>query len=428
MKVAFIVNQFPMLSETFVLNQAKGLIDLGYEVDIFTTYSADPQNEEKMHPDVQTYNLLDHTFYAQTPPTNRLQRMIGAMRILLTHFHKAPLTFLRSLNGFQYGWQATSLKLLYALVPLVDKGPYDVIHCQFANLTFIGAIARRRIGTPESRLVVACRGYDISTYIRSASGPIQQNIFAAGDVFLPNCKFFRQLLLKLGCPAEKITVLRSGIDCDRFTFRPRSLVPGEPIRIVTTGRLTEKKGMEYGIRAIAKLVEMGYSIDYLIVGEGALHKKLQHLIDSLQLQEQVRLLGRMQQQELIEVLDKAHIFLSPNVTAANGDQDAPVNTIKEAFAMGLPVVSTWHGGIPELVEDGVSGLLVPERDVEVLVEKLKYLMDHPEHWLAMGQAGRRQVEAVYDNSRLNAQLVEIYQRSPSITGELQLCQGVLINQ
>lgn len=408
MKVAFIVNQFPMLSETFILNQVTGLIEAGHEVDIFTTYSADSKNTEKMHPDVMKYSLLDHTFYAQTPPTNQISRILNGVWLFFSNFYKAPLTLWRSLNIFKYGWQATSLKLLYAVIPLLDKGPYDVIHCQFATLTFIGAVVIPKVGTPNAKLVVSCRGHDISAYMKEVSESIHSQIFAAGDIFLPNCNFFQNRLLKLGCPAEKITVLRSGIDCDRFIFKPRYPKAGEPIRIITTGRLTEKKGIEYSIHAIAKLIAAGNSIEYYIVGDGPLRKHFQQLIHSLNLDHSVKLLGWMQQQELIDKLDRSHIFLSANVTAADGNQDAPVNTIKEALAMGLPVVSTFHGGIPEVVEDGISGFLVKERDADALAEKLQYLIDHPSIWEAMGQAGREYVKTHYDIHSLNDALMNIY--------------------
>ena len=120
--------------------------------------------------------------------------------------------------------------------------------------------------------------------------------------------------------------------------------------------------------------------------------------------------NKKNQQEIIEILDKSQIFVAPSVTASDGNQDAPINVLKEAMAMGLPVVSTYHGGIPELVEDGISGFLVPERDVDALAEKLGYLIEHPEIWPQMGKAGRAYVEKNYDINRLNDRLVEIYQQ------------------
>jgi colanic acid/amylovoran biosynthesis glycosyltransferase len=98
------------------------------------------------------------------------------------------------------------------------------------------------------------------------------------------------------------------------------------------------------------------------------------------------------------------------VTGKDGNQDAPVNTLKEAMAMGLPVISTKHGGIPELVQDGVSGFLVPERDANAIATKLSYLITHPEIWEAMGKAGRARVEKQYDMDKLNDELVDIYQQ------------------
>lgn len=112
----------------------------------------------------------------------------------------------------------------------------------------------------------------------------------------------------------------------------------------------------------------------------------------------------------MEILNNAHLFIAPSVTAKDGNQDAPINVLKEAMAMGLPAISTDHGGIPELVEDGVSGFLVPERDVDALVEKLGYLIEHPEIWTEMGRAGRAYVEAHYDLNKLNDQLVAIYRQ------------------
>lgn len=408
MRIAFIVNQFPMLSETFVLNQATGLLDAGHEVDIYTTHSADPANLEKMHPDVETYGMLNRVTYARTPPINQIWRILLGLWLIITHVYKSPRAVLQSLNGFRYGWQAIALKLLYAVTPILGNGPYDIIHCQFATLTTVGAIARAHAGTTKARLIVSCRGYDVSAYLRQIKPKTQRQLFAAGDLFLPNCDFFKQRLLSLGCPPEKIIVLRSGIDCDRFHFTPRHLPEGEPVRIVTTGRLVDKKGIEYGIRAIALLNNISHPVEYSIIGDGPLKQQLQSLIQALNLEHIVKLRGWMQQQELIQVLDQSHLFLAPNITAADGNQDAPINTIKEALAMGLPIIGTRHGGIPEVVEDSVSGFLVPEKDVEGLAEKLRYMINQSSKWHAMGDAGRRFVTEHYNIKTLNDRLLHIY--------------------
>ena len=157
---------------------------------------------------------------------------------------------------------------------------------------------------------------------------------------------------------------------------------------MSTGRLVEKKGLEYSIRAITRIMQHHPNIRYTIIGDGSLKPDLQQLIEELALSQQVSLLGWRKQEEVIKILDRSQILVAPSVTAADGNQDAPVNTLKEAMAMGLPVIGTLHGGIPELIEDAVSGFLVPERNPEAISEKLSYLIEHPEIWVSMGQAGR----------------------------------------
>jgi colanic acid/amylovoran biosynthesis glycosyltransferase len=132
------------------------------------------------------------------------------------------------------------------------------------------------------------------------------------------------------------------------------------------------------------------------------------MIDELDLGEQVKLVGPKSQEEVIALLQDAHLFVTPSVTAASGDQEGIPNVLKEAMAMGIPVVSTRHSGIPELVQDGVSGLLAPERDSEALAERLACLIDHPEKWAAMGRAGRQHVESEFDSDKLNKELVDLY--------------------
>ncbi|MEO1471167.1 MAG: glycosyltransferase, partial [Pseudomonadota bacterium] len=118
--------------------------------------------------------------------------------------------------------------------------------------------------------------------------------------------------------------------------------------------------------------------------------------------------GWRTQAEIVEILDDCHLFVASSVTADNGDQDAPVNTLKEAMAMGLPVVASDHGGIPELVRDGIAGFLVPERDGKAIAVALARLISRAPMWPDMGAAGRAAVAAQFDLAALNDRLVELY--------------------
>jgi colanic acid/amylovoran biosynthesis glycosyltransferase len=150
-------------------------------------------------------------------------------------------------------------------------------------------------------------------------------------------------------------------------------------------------------------------VQFNIIGEGPLRQWLQGVIDQLHMRDHIHLLGCKNQQEIIDCLQDSHLFVAPSVTAPDGNQDAPINVLKEAMAMGLPVLSTRHGGIPELVEDGVSGFLVPEYDVDQLAEKLLFLIQHPSCWVEMGSAGRHCIESRFNLHKLNDELVTIYQ-------------------
>ncbi len=112
---------------------------------------------------------------------------------------------------------------------------------------------------------------------------------------------------------------------------------------------------------------------------------------------------------MIESLNKSHIFILSSVTASNGDQEGIPNALKEAMAMGLPVISTDHSGIPELIEDGISGFLVPERDIAALVDRIEYLINHPEQWNKITAAARKTIEEKFDMEQESDKLEIILQ-------------------
>ncbi len=402
MKVAMVVWRFPQVSETFILNQITGLIDRGSDVDI---YAYSPGGMPQVHPQVDAYQLLKRTHYS--PPQPRKQRLTGLIT-LATSALRNPILPLRALrNRADIAWT-----VVCEARTLLRRGPYDVVHCQFAPLGLrYGGL--HRVGALQGRFVTSFRGYDISSYVQEFGQGIYRRLFDAGDLFLPNCEFFKHRLIQLGCSEERIVVHPSGIDCNVFPFIPRRLAPGDHVRIVTIGRYVEKKGIEYAIRAVAKLAQEYPLVEHSIVGDGPLRGTFERLITTLGAGRTITLLGWKRQDEVVELLKTSHIMLAPGVTAANGDQEATPNILKEAMAMGVPVVSTWHAGIPELVEDGVSGFLVPERDVDALVAKLRLLIEHPELWPAMGRAGRTRVEEQYNIESLSDRLVDIYrQRLP----------------
>ena len=415
MKIAFIVGRFPVLSEAFILNQIAGLIERGHQIDIFALegYSG----ETKVHPIVAKYNLLERSHYVPNVPDRFSWRCLKAIQLLFTQGGKNPSAIIKSLNWFRYGKQALSLRLFYSAIAFLDSKQYDIVHCQFGIYAMqgkypedAGVLKIRSLGLLPGKLIVGFRGWDISWYVQQQGEDVYQQLFPHADFFVTNCNFFRDRAIKIGCPQTKITVVGSGIDCQKFRFKPRQFPEDGIVRLATTGRLVEKKGIEYSIRAVAIALKQYPHLEYNIIGDGCLWDSLQQLIIELNLESKVKLLGWRQQSEIVNILDNSHIFLAPCVTAKDGNQDAPVNTLKEAMAMGLPVISTYHGGIPELVRDGVSGYLVPERDSNSIADKLQYLIANPDLWQSLGKNGREFVEQYYDIEPLNDLLVDIYQQ------------------
>jgi colanic acid/amylovoran biosynthesis glycosyltransferase len=296
--------------------------------------------------------------------------------------------------------------LLFALFPLIDKSSYDIIYCHFGPNGNKGMMLRE-IGMFTGKLLTVFHGYDLSSYLKEQDDShIYSHLFKQGDLFLPISDLWKDRLLELGCSPEKIIVHRMGIDVDKFLFQPRQVGVDGKVRIVSIARLVGKKGIEYGIRAIEKITKTLEQFEYI----GPLRTELENLINHLGVSQYVKLTGWKEQPEILEILSQSHIFLAPSITSNTGDQEGIPVVLMEAMACGLPVISTKHGGIPELVKDNVSGFLVPEKSVDELADKLSHLISHPELWLEMGKAGHDFIVENYNIEKLNDTLVEICER------------------
>lgn len=409
MRIAVVAGQFPVLSETFVLNQITGLIDRGHDVEILAN---DPGISPKMHPDVEKYGLLERTFYwgdggvrKRTAAKHIVTAVLGAKR------GEAWRLVRESFSASKAMGEPWSAALVQRALLASGREPYDVILCHFGTTSRQVQILRD-MGALQGKLATVFHGYDMSVFVRERGMQIYEQLLERGELALPISEHWQDLLLRMGADKERVIVHRMGIDCAKFAFKERVLDEHDrqqAVRFVTIARLVEKKGVEYVIRAVAELVGRHPQIQYEIVGNGPLEAWLKALIVDLGVQKNVRLLGWMEQAEIIRVLERQHILVIPSVTAANGDKEGLPVVIMEGMAMGLPVVSTFHSGIPELVVDGVTGYLVEERNVEELVDRLEKLVVEPALWVEMGRAGRQAVEERFDIDRLNDRLEAVLQ-------------------
>ncbi|MBN1639412.1 MAG: glycosyltransferase [Ignavibacteriales bacterium] len=398
MKIAFIVNQFPSLSQTFILNQITGLIDLGCDVQIFASTNS---NDKQVHSDVKKYNLMEKVNYL-TFPNSKIKRFSEAVYLITINVYKNPFKILKALNIFKYGKKASSLSLLYILIPFLNK-KYDILQCHFGSNGNMGAFLKQ-IGI-EGKLVTMFHGYDIREGAEKGK-EIYKQIINYGDCFLAISDYNYKNLVRFGFDKEKIIFHPVGIEIDKFPFKwqEKSKI-STPIVVLTVARLVEEKGLKYSIMAINEILKKNpyLALRYYIIGEGPLKESLKKLIRELELGDVIKCLGAMNQVEVAKEMVKAHIFLLPSIAEA-----LPL-VLMEAQAIGLPAIATNVGSVDEVVIDQKSGFIVPARDVDALAKKLEYLIEHPGLWPKMGRYGRKFIEENYNIKKLNQRLLEIYQ-------------------
>ncbi|MCA9810062.1 MAG: glycosyltransferase, partial [Candidatus Dadabacteria bacterium] len=347
LKIAFIAGVFPALSETFILNQITGLIDLGHDVDIF---ALERGYSEKLHGDITKYDLLSRTHY----PERRPGEPLGSIRSLVLHspgLLKRPSSIFKIYRAIKKGIPGSAF--LFHCVPFFRQNSYDIVHCQFGPNGNIGA-ELKELGVINAKLVTTFHGYDIRLG-QSRGGGIYAPLRENGDLFLAISKYNRRQLEHMGFELSKIVDHPVGIDTERFkhTSSPAPRPDGE-IRIVTIARLVREKGLEYAIKAVGILAAKnpGLTIKYEIIGEGKLLDKLQSLAAEEETSDAVTFAGGMDQDYISGRLAESDIFLLSSV------EEALSVALMEAQASGLPVVATKVGGVSEVVSDGESGYLV----------------------------------------------------------------------
>jgi colanic acid/amylovoran biosynthesis glycosyltransferase len=405
MRIAFLLNIFPRPSETFIVNQIVGLIERGHTVDIFARYR---NSEDPVQPQVKKYQLIDRTQYF-TIPTSRKERMLAAAKIILKWGWRRPMHLLRSMNAFRYGKAAINFEMLCVHAFFLETPAYDIIHCHFGPAGILGQHLRD-VRALKGPLLTTFHGYDIASYVAQHGTGVYSELFRKGEAFTCSSNFVRGKLIAAGCDPAKIFLFKLGTDLTKFDFLERKVDSDDAIRLITVARLVEKKGLEYSIKAVANLVRQFPKLEYTIVGEGHLREDLSHLIERLNLQKNVTLVGWKRQEEVRRLFAKSHIFVLASVLSSDGDFEGQGMVLQEAQAMGLPVVCTNHNGFSESILDGQSGFLVPERDADALSAKLAELIVRPHLWLEIGKKGRAFVETEFDLNKRNDALIELYRR------------------
>ncbi|NGQ97310.1 colanic acid biosynthesis glycosyltransferase WcaL [Brevibacillus sp. SYP-B805] len=259
-------------------------------------------------------------------------------------------------------------------------------------------------------LIVSFHGFDATKQVNRSKRYRAQlrTLFRRSRAVTVVSRHMKRRLIRLGCPERKIVLIRSGIDLRQFPFQPSPSVRDDAFRILSVGRLTEKKGMDILIRAFWRLLRTYPRATLTIVGDGEQKGKLLRLVSRLGIRKQVTFTGALPHQEVRRAMEGCHLFVLACKTAKDGNQEGIPNVLMEAMALGRPVISTYHAGIPELITHGKNGFLVPEKAPDKLARMMAYVLSQPERWPQVTANARQRVAERHDIQKQRRKLEDLY--------------------
>lgn len=408
MRICFVLNRFPELSQTFVLGQIVGLLELGHDVEVLAGGPAEGAAEHEAYQRaVERFELDRRTTYSGMPEslTRRFAQGLSRVPGIATR-HGA--TIAKLLDVSRFGWFAASGTTLWMAKPLLDAPRrYDAIVAHFGPQGMIAA-ALREAGLLEGPLTTIYHGYDLSSAPRKLGEQLYRPLFVLGEAHVAISRHGLRRLEALGAPRSKTSVLHVGVDLDAFSPRrtPEAPVANAPLRLLSIGRLVPKKGFLDAVRAVALAKERGVSLSYVVLGSGPQRDELERAITKAGVSREIELRGAATDAQVRQALADSDVLLAPSVTAEDGDEEGIPVVLMEAMASELCVIATRHGGIPELVTDGFCGRLVAEGDVPALASAIVEQAEHRERGRRFGREGRRRVAADFNRREQTRALVE----------------------
>ena len=316
-----------------------------------------------------------------------------------------------SIKRFTASWMKSQFyKLLgrenFFMEKALNEYNAKLVHAHFGPRGVESLEVARRMHLP---LVTTFYGYDISTLVKEDRWKkAYRRVFDYGSLFLAEGSCMAQKIRDAGCPSSKVKIQHLGVCVDLYENIVREKVDGK-IVVLFCGRFTEKKGISYALEAFSRVVRKNPELEMRLVGDGEGYENVLKKIRDLKIQDKVKLLGILPFPKVAEQLLQADIFIHPSVTASNGDSEGGAPTILlEASAAGVPVVSTLHADIPEVVLHELTGFLAKEKDVEGLSHYLEVLVNDSKLRKTMGEKGRQHISAHYNIEKEVSKLEELY--------------------
>jgi len=398
-KVGYVVSTWPRLSQTFVLNEILALERLGVSLRIFSV--KDPGGEPVHGAVAQvrarvTYLSFRRHLKSVIPANYRLAR-------------QRPELYFRCLGRaasyFRWGALKHFLEAAY-LTELLRQEQVGRLHAHFATApALVTMFTHWLTGIP----------YSFTAHARDIYVDQKPRILRAemkfADAVVTVSEYNRRYLSTEICPSAngKVRCIYNGLDLRNFSFHPPlASQPGTPI-ILSVGRLIEKKGFVELLQATEILRRRGRHFQVEIIGTGPWEELLQAQTKRLRMEERVKFLGAQPQEVVREAFRRATVFALPCIISGRGDRDGIPTVLMEAMASGTPVVSTSISGIPELIESGKDGLLVPPNNPSLLADALDQLLSAPELREKLAQAARAKMEARFSIDGSAKQLQALFE-------------------
>jgi colanic acid/amylovoran biosynthesis glycosyltransferase len=400
MKVGYVVKRYPRLSETFILDEILGLEEAGLDVAI---YSLMLPNDGRFHDDVKRVKSPARYLPPVTP-----QNVFGAFRAF-RDMGVDPSALDRAIEFVSRVPRVNRGSLLIQALHLADeamKNGLDHLHAHFmtspAQTTYLAHLFS---GIPFS---VTAHAVDI--YGPNVEPESVKEIAEAAVTVVTVCEANERYLRNLLGDGVRIEVIYNGI----FITGEHAENGGRDRRLLlAVGRLVEKKGYHVLLEACRILRDRSVDFQCVLLGEGEERERLLEQRERLQLQDRVEMPGAASRTDVVRWMRRARVFAAPCVTAADGDRDALPTVLLEALSRGLPVVSTPIAGIPEIVDPGVEGLLVPPGDAGALAEAVGRLLGDDKMWSGMAAAGPAKAAARFDRRKSLPRLMQLFRQSAS---------------
>jgi glycosyltransferase involved in cell wall biosynthesis len=410
LRIAYYTHAFPRLSETFIQREVTALQRAGLSVSVISHSPADQD-----HFDAHARALQQQTHYLDPIDPERLatyhRRFIRQRPFTLVNVFLYVLFHQHNQSKWLRSDRQTFNRVLYLAGTLQDRGVTHV-HCPWANNeAFVAMLASHLL---RIRYSVQGRAYDI--YSHALQSGLRERL-AQAEFIVTNARYNVATLKRLvrASDADKIRVIYEGVDLTQFDPSRRVRGCGSVSRLLAVGRLVEQKGFHYLLHACRILRDRGYRFSCEIVGGRPPNDinhyiALQRLHRDLALQDTVTFLGAKSFDAVLQKYIEADIFVLPAGPSSDGRRDVTPNVLMEAMAMQLPVVSTRIAGIPEIIEDGVSGLLVAPQDAAALATALIRLIDDPSLRKELARHARTRVEERFDITKNIGEYVKLFQQ------------------